>query len=54
MKAVEVKDTGATPVTLISADIRETLDAFVDLVERNPQKDVSLRFLSTSPIGKER
>src|SRR6266550_4029860 len=54
LKAVEVKDTSATPVTLNSPDIRQTLEAFVDLLERNPQKDVRLRFLSTSPIGKER
>jgi hypothetical protein len=54
LNAVEVKDTGSSSVTINSKDIRDTLDAFVDLVERNPTRDVHLRFLSTSPIGQER
>jgi hypothetical protein len=54
LKAVEVKDTGPSSVTMNSADVRETLNAYVNLVERNPERFVHVRFLSTSPIGQER
>jgi hypothetical protein len=53
LNAVEVKDTQAS-VTINLQDVRDTLDAFVDLVERNPGREVTLRFLSTAPIGVER
>jgi hypothetical protein len=53
LRSVEVKDTAAN-VTINSEDVRETLDGFVDLVERNPERQVSLHFLSTSKIGLER
>jgi tetratricopeptide (TPR) repeat protein len=54
LKAVQVKDTGPSTVTINSEGIREALDSFVDLVERNPQTSVFVRYLSTSPIGQER
>lgn len=54
LSAVEVKDTAASTVTINSTDVLETLDGFIDLIERNPTKTVRLRFLSTSPVGRER
>ncbi len=53
LRAVQVKDTTAK-VTINSEDVREALDGFVDLVERNPGREVHLRFLSTCAIGQER
>ena len=54
LNAVEVKDTQAS-ITINLQDVRDTFDLFVDLVERNPDREVSLRFLSlTSSIGQER
>lgn len=52
MRAVQVKDTTAN-VTINSEDIRQALDHFIDLVERNPGREVHLRFLSTSSMGRE-
>lgn len=52
LRAVQVKDTAAN-VTINSGDIRDALDAFVDLVERNPEREVHLHFLSTCSIGRE-
>ena len=55
INAVQVKDTYASgTVTLNSKDIRQTIDAFVDLVVRNPNRQVTVRFLSTAEIGIER
>lgn len=55
INAVQVKDTKASgTVTLNSKDIRQTIDAFVDLVARNPNRQVTVRFLSTAEIGIER
>ncbi|PIT04480.1 hypothetical protein TSA1_29785 [Bradyrhizobium nitroreducens] len=54
LKAVQVKDTGPSTVTINSEGVQEALDAFVDLVERNPQTNVFVHYLSTSPIGQER
>jgi hypothetical protein len=53
LRGVEIKDTIAN-VTINSDDVRETLDSFVDLVARNPERQVSLHFVSTSKIGLER
>ncbi|MDA9398723.1 MULTISPECIES: hypothetical protein [unclassified Bradyrhizobium] len=53
LNAVEVKDTRAT-ITINLQDVRDTIDSFVDLVERNPDRNVNLQFLSTSSIGQER
>ena len=40
-------------VTLNSAGVRKAITAFVDLVEKNPEIDIDLHFLTTSKIGKE-
>ena len=54
LRAVQVKDTeGSSSVTLNSASIRKAVAAFVDLVERNPDVRVDLRFFTTSKIGTE-
>ncbi len=54
LDAVQVKDTeGSGSVTLNSEDIRKAVAAFVDLVERNPDIQVELRFFTTSEIGTE-
>jgi len=53
LKAVQVKDTAAS-VTINSADIVASINSFVDLKERNPNLDVTLRHLTTSNIGKEK
>jgi hypothetical protein len=53
LRAVQVKDTTAN-VTINSEDIRDALDGFVDLVERNPGREVHLHFLSTCAIGQEK
>jgi hypothetical protein len=52
LRAVQVKDTKAK-VTINSEDIRDALDGFVDIVARNPGREVHLRFLSTCAIGQE-
>ena len=55
LSAVQVKDTkGSGPVTLNSTSVRNALAAFVDLVDRNPDIRVELRFFTTSEIGTER
>jgi tetratricopeptide (TPR) repeat protein len=55
LEGVQVKDTaGSGAVTINNQDVLDTLDNFVDLVERNPQFNVSMRFLSTAPIGMEK
>jgi hypothetical protein len=53
LAAVQVKDTEAT-VTIVSEGARQAIDDFVDLVGRNPGRRVTLRFLSTAGIGRER
>lgn len=53
MKATQVKDTAAA-LTIRSRAAIGALDSFVDLVQRNPGRDVRLHFLTTSPIGAER
>jgi tetratricopeptide (TPR) repeat protein len=54
LKAVQVKDTGPSSVTINSEGIQDALNSYVDLVERNPQANVFVHYLSTSPIGQER
>jgi hypothetical protein len=54
LRAVEVKDTAASSITINSKDVRETLESFVDLVERNPGRRIHLHFLSTSAVSEER
>ena len=53
--AVQVKDTaGSGSVTLNSVSVRNAVAAFVDLVNRNSDMQVELRFFTTSEIGTER
>jgi hypothetical protein len=40
--------------TCNSADVKDSIDAFVDLVERNPGYTVFFRLLTTSEIGCEK
>ena len=55
INAVQVKDHPSSgSVTLHSISVRKAVAAFVDLVERNPSRQVRLRFLTTSSIGTER
>jgi hypothetical protein len=52
LRAVQVKDTVASgTVTLRSQSVKDAIDGFVDLVERNKDRRVTLRFLTTSSIG---
>lgn len=54
LKAVQVKDTAASgAVSLKSSAVRDAVDAYVDLVARNPQRRVELHFLTTSEITRE-
>lgn len=43
LEAVQVKDTPDSALTLRSAGVLQTIDAFVDLVARNPNFRVRLR-----------
>jgi hypothetical protein len=52
LRAVQVKDTSAN-VTINSKAVRDALDAFIDLVERNPGREVHLSFLTTCSIARE-
>ena len=54
IEAVQVKDTRASgSVTLNTPAVRDAIASFVDLTERNPDRQVQLRFFTTSPIGIE-
>ena len=53
LEAVQVKKTTGR-VTINSASIVATIDSFVELKEKNPSVEVTLRHLTTSTIGKER
>lgn len=54
LRAVEVKDTPSTTVTVNAQDVLDTIDHFVDLIARNSGKPINLRFLCTAPISIER
>ena len=55
IEAVQVKSTRKSGlVTLNSESVRKAVAGFVNLVERNPDREVRLRFLTTSEIGQER
>lgn len=55
LAGTQVKDTaGSGSITLQSAGVRAAIDAYVDLVARNPDRKVSLHYLTTSQIGFER
>lgn len=52
---VQVKQTrGSGSITLNTPSVRKAIDSFLDLVEQNPNSDIHLRYLTTSPIGLER
>lgn len=53
MAGTQVKATSGS-ITLQSADVRTAIDAYVDLVARNPGRIVSLHYLTTATIGLER
>ncbi|MDE0157454.1 MAG: dsDNA nuclease domain-containing protein [Gammaproteobacteria bacterium] len=53
LKAVQVKNT-AGRVTINSEDIIATIESFVELQEKNPSLKVTLRYLTTSAITKEK
>lgn len=54
LSAVQVKDTaGSGSVTLNTESVREAVEAFVDLVARNPRRNVELRYLTTSGSATE-
>jgi hypothetical protein len=52
LRAVQVRNTTET-VTLNAEGARDALDHFVDLVERNPGRQLQYHYLSTSSVGKE-
>jgi hypothetical protein len=55
LAGTQVKDTAASGnITLQSADVRAAIDAYADLVTRNPGRVVSLHYLTTAEIGVER
>ena len=55
LQGVQVKDTaGSGAITVRSSAVADTLNSFVDLTVRNPGRRVSIRHLTTSPIGRER
>ncbi|WP_420607317.1 hypothetical protein [Novosphingopyxis sp.] len=55
LTGTQVKDTAASGnVTLQSAGIRAAIDSYVDLVARNPDRAVTLHYLTTAEIGAER
>ena len=55
LRATQVKDTKESgSVTLNSPGVRKAITAFVELVEKNPEIDIELHFLTTSEISKER
>jgi hypothetical protein len=53
LTAVQVKETGS-PVTINSGDIVASINSFIELQEKNPSLNISLRHLTTSVIGKEK
>lgn len=53
LKAVQVKET-ARRITINSDDVVASIDSFIDLQEKNPSLNVSLRHLTTSAIGTEK
>lgn len=55
IEAVQVKATHSSgAVTLKTPAIRDSIESFVDLTSRNPNRRIQLRFLTTSPIGLEK
>lgn len=54
LDAVQVKDTAESgSITLNTEAVRDAIDAFVNLVANNEDRQVQLRYFTTSPIGTE-
>ena len=53
LSAVQVKDTKSS-VTLMSKGVLDCIDNFVRLCDENPERDVCMRYLTTSKIGTEK
>ena len=54
IEAVQVKDTRSSgSVTLNTPAVRAAIESFVDLTERNPDRQIQFRFFTTSRIGVE-
>jgi hypothetical protein len=54
LRAVQAKETRASgTVTLNSTGVKDAISSFVDLTHRNPERKVSLRYFTSSPIGLE-
>ena len=52
---VQVKHTRESrQVTLNSESVKKAVAGFIDLVKRNPERDIRLHFLTTAEIGQER
>lgn len=55
LKAVQVKDAAASGnLTLRNKDVIQAIDNFVHLHSHNPGRQLTLRFLSTAEIGREK
>ena len=55
IEAVQVKATRSSDtVTLNTPAVRNAIESFVDLAAQNPERQVQLRYLTTSPIGLEK
>lgn len=55
LDAVQVRDTaGSGSLTLRSAGVAQTIDAFVDLAARNSGRRLTIRYLTTAQVSAER
>lgn len=54
IRAVQVKDTPSSKVTLSSESVRSAIANFVALVELNPRETVNLHYFTTSEVGTEK
>ena len=55
LRATQIKQSvTSSKVTLNRPEVRNAIISFIDLQESNPDYDVSLRFFTTMPIGRER
>lgn len=55
LDAVQVRDTPAAGgLTLRSAGVAQTIDSFVDLSRRNPDRRLTIRYLTTAAVAAER
>ena len=55
LEATQIKDTSESgSVTLNSNDVLNAIKKLFDLIRLNPNKNIKINFLTTSPIGKEK